>query len=379
MRKFIKVFLAIVVLLAFVCVIAISALVIFINPNKLRPIIAAEVKAQTGYDVIIDGNFSWSFYPKLGVKVEHIAFLLPSKSVPFIDLHNVTFVTELGQLLHGQQKLRGDIYISDAKLLNLHAQNTHVGLHWQNKVLLLQPITANLYSGSLEGVAHGKALSSMTPLWDWDVKFSNIQLRPLFQDINGVDSKLKISGTGQIKLRAAIQGKTRDQILTSLNGATTFSLQKGAVEGLDLNYLLRTADAIINKQSLPPITTTLNETAFDRFQGTANITAGMVSTNDLILSSPAFTINGSGRINLLLQAINLQLRMTPQKEARTQWVIPILVTGDIYRPEARLDITELNIMLAKTTLDKIKTRASEEVKEHFSGKTAELLQDLLGK
>jgi uncharacterized protein involved in outer membrane biogenesis len=390
MKKLLRIIISIVVLMIFVCIVGISALIMFINPNKLKPIIAAEIKTQTGYEAIIDGSFSWSFYPKVGVTVEHIALLVPKQPTPFIDLHNVIFVAELRQLLQGKQKLRGDIYISDVKLLNVHAQDAHVGLHWQNKTLLLQPIIAKLYDGSLEGIAHGRALSSGAPQWDWDMHLTHIQLHPFFQDINGVNAKLKISGIGQITLHGTVQGKTREQIVSSMRGSSTFTLQNGVVEGLDLNYLLRSADALINKQPIPPIATATNETAFDRLQGTANIVGGVASTSDLLLTSPAFMINGSGRINLLSQIMNLQLRMTPQKDARTQWIIPILVTGDLTHPDAQLDMTELNIILAKISLEKIKdkaiesiekikTKASEKVKEHFSGKTAELLQDLLGK
>ena len=82
------------------------------------------------------------------------------------------------QLLRGNQKLEGNLYIADAKLMNVHATKAQVGIRWENKVVTLQPITASLYDGTLQGMAHGKNLSAV-PRWDWDMQFNQIQLKPL--------------------------------------------------------------------------------------------------------------------------------------------------------------------------------------------------------
>lgn len=375
--KLIRIVVSTTVLVLIVCAIAISALMIFINPNKLKPIIAAELNKQTGYQAVIDGRFSWTFYPSLGVKVEHIALSVPKQSKPFIDLHDVTFKTALTDLIKGNQKVEGDIYIAKLTVLNVEAQHAHVGMHWQNQILTLDPIKADLYDGSLVGVAHGSGLSGQ-PSWDWNMTLANIQLLPLLQDVNGADSKLKISGIGDLKLSGSAQGKSREEVLNSLNGLMTFGLRNGVVQGVDLNYLVRSADALINKQ---PLTApeTISETNFDSFAGSAIIKNGVAVTNDLSLTSPALTLTGAGSVNLILQAVNMQLRIAPQKNLTTHWVIPVLVSGNVTRPDVRLDATELNIMVAKEKLDKVKNKVRQEIKEHISGKAGDVLQSLLGK
>jgi uncharacterized protein involved in outer membrane biogenesis len=375
--KLIRIILSVAALFILVCVIAVSALIIFINPNKLKPVIAAELKKQTGYEATIEGDFSWSFYPRIGVKVERVALFVPNQSIPFVDLHDVTFVTELAQLLQGNQKLRGDIYISEMKLLNMQAKNAHVGLRWQDQALNLNPITATLYAGKLEGDARGSELSAI-PHWAWDVKVSNVQLDPLLQDVNGKESKLKMSGIGQVELHAYTQGKTRDEILNNLNGTGGFDLEGGVVDGVDLNYLVQSADAIINKKPLV-MQDNISQTAFDRLHGTTVIKNGVIATSDLMLVSPSFMTSGAGSINLILQAINLQLRITPQKQANTQWVIPVMVVGDLHKPDVRLDITELNIMIAKEKLDSVKTKMHDAIKAHLPGKASKFLQGLIKK
>lgn len=375
--KLLRILFSVAVLVIIVCAIALGALMIFINPNKLKPVIAESVKNQTGYNLLMEGDFSWSFYPRIGISVDHIALSVPGQSKPFLDLHHVTFVTELAELLHGNQKLRGDIDISNMKLLNLQAQQVHLGLHWQDQVLTLQPITANLYQGTLVGSAHGSHLSE-NPYWDWDIQTSDVQLHPFFQDVYGQDAKVYFSGLGKIKLRAWTQGNTRDQILNHLNGSSEFSLANGEINGIDLNYLIQSADALINKQPLIA-PSTLDQTHFDSFNGTATIKNGIVSTNEVILRSPAMIASGAGSIDLILEAINMQLHVTPQKEAQNHWVIPVMIIGNLYRPDARLDVTELNIMIAKDKIEKIKNTIEQKMKEHFSGKTNKFFKKMIGK
>ena len=49
--------------------IAILCLVVFVNPNQFKPLIIEQAKAQTGFDLIIDGDISWSFFPHLGFAI----------------------------------------------------------------------------------------------------------------------------------------------------------------------------------------------------------------------------------------------------------------------------------------------------------------------
>lgn len=49
--------------------IAILALVVFVNPNQFKPLIIEQAKAQTGFDLIIEGDISWSFFPHLGFAI----------------------------------------------------------------------------------------------------------------------------------------------------------------------------------------------------------------------------------------------------------------------------------------------------------------------
>lgn len=58
-------------LLLLAVVIAIG-LVVFVNPNKFKPQISQFVHAKTGRELQINGDISWTFFPRLGLKVADV-------------------------------------------------------------------------------------------------------------------------------------------------------------------------------------------------------------------------------------------------------------------------------------------------------------------
>lgn len=374
--KYIKMLASIAVLFAAVIAVSIGTLYLFINPNKLKPVLAAELAKHTGYDVLIDGEFKWAFYPRIGIKADHIALYVPKQQTPFVDLKNITFVTDMLELLQGNQKLLGDVYVAEIKLLNVSLTHVHVGVHWREQILSLQPIAATMYAGTLSGAIQGSQLAAL-PKWEWDLKLEDAALAPLMQQLNDSQSKLRFTGVANLSMQATTQGKNRDMCLGSLNGKLVFDLKQGTIEGIDINHLLQAADAMIRKQSAP-VLSGISQTVFERLTGSMIIKNGVAATNDLILQAPTFKTSGAGSLNLVFESINMQLRVAPTSNATTQWVIPIMITGNLYQPDARLDVTEINIMIAKDKLDKIRAKMDEEVRKHLSGKTGTLLQNILG-
>lgn len=373
--KLLRILLSIAGLLLLVCVLAIAALLMFADPNKLKPVIAEEIKQQTGYQLAIDGNLSWSIYPHVGIKVERMALRAPDQPQAFIDLQGVNIAVRLGALLRGERKLTGDVYIRDVRLMNVHAVQARVGMRWQNNILTLAPINALLYDGTLFGTAHGINLSGV-PRWDWDIAMDGVQVKPLLADVNGPDAKLSLSGIGSIHLKANTQGKNRDELLEQLNGQGEFSLKNGVINGIDINYFVQSADALLNKKSLTA-PENLNQTSFDSLTGSFTVKEGDAKTEDMLLTSSAFLMRGQGNLNLLPQTIDLQLQIKSQNTLKTQWEIPVLVTGALGKPDVQLDMASINQMLTQKEFEKVKEKVREKAKE-ITGKAGEFLQNLLG-
>lgn len=375
--KALKILFYIVCLVVLVAVLAVGSLVLLVDPNKLKPVIVDSVKKQTGYQLKIDGNLSWAFYPRVAVKINRMTLTAPNQAQPFIDAQDVRMATDLSQLIYSKEQLQGNIYIANVKLNNIHAENVSAELHWQNNVLMMQPIKASLYSGTLDGTASGSNLSTLQQHWKWDIQVNGVQVKPLLDDVNNGNSKIKIAGVGQIKMQAETMGTNREQVLNALNGTLAFSLTDGVVEGVDLNYLFQSADALINKQPVQP-PATLNQTEFKSLQGTATIKNGVAETNDILLTSSAFLTKAQGSVGLLSQDVNFRLQLSPQQKARTQWEIPVLITGNLQHPDIRLDTTEIQKFITRQEIDELKTKAVEQIKKRVHGKAGEFLQNLLG-
>jgi uncharacterized protein involved in outer membrane biogenesis len=372
--KYLRIVFSIVILLVVVLVSAAICLVILVDPNKLKPVLIEEVAKKTGYQLAIEGQLSWSFYPKPSIKIEHMVLSSPRQSQPLADLRDIKMTLSLMPLLRGEKTLRGDIDVADVKLMALRVQSAHIGVHWKKGTVSLQPMIASLYTGQLQGIAHGSNFTTV-PHWDWDVQLSNIQLGLLLRDLSK-DDKLTLSGIGQVTWRAATSGNTTQYMLQNLNGVSRFSVQNGVVEGIDLNYLLQTADALISKQPIT-VPTNINRTVFQQLTGSTTIQHGVAQIDSLSLVSPALMATGRGTFNLIERTIDLQLQITPQTNANIQWLVPVWMTGTLDRPTVRLDRLELEKFIIKRQLEKLKNKANDEIKKHIPGKAGEFLQRLL--
>lgn len=376
MKKVVKVVMWTLMLFVSVCVLAIAALYFFADPNKLKPAISVEVKKRTGYNLVFDGNLSWSIYPQLGVKAQHLTLTAPEQQKPFVDLKRVNIAIEPMQLFYGTSKLRGEVHIGEIIFMNVHATSALVGLHWQDNALILRPIQASFYNGSISGTARGKDFSG-TPAWNWDVTLNHVDMQPLLRDANGEGSKLTLSGIGQVRINASTTGVNTQQMLGNLNGVTDFNVQNGTVDGIDLNYLLKTADSLLSKQSVE-MPQDINQTKFDSLGGSMLLNNGLAQTSNLLLTASAFKVKGQGQYNLPAKTIDLALLVSAQQELNKQWEIPVLIQGEVSRPTVQLDMRELNKQIASRELDKVKDKVRDEIKEHVPGKAGEYLQNLIG-
>ena len=121
--KAIKILFSIICLIIIVCVFAAGALIYFVDPDRMKPVIIEEVQNTTGYLLSIDGKLSWSFYPRLAIKVDHMQLKAPQQSQAFLDASGVRMAMDLYQLWRSREKLQGKIAISNLVLMNIKSEN----------------------------------------------------------------------------------------------------------------------------------------------------------------------------------------------------------------------------------------------------------------
>lgn len=376
MKRLIKVLLSIFILAVAVVGLAVVALMYTIDPNKLKPVLADAVLKQTGYLMIIQGDLVWSLYPHIGVKARSILLHAPDQHKAFVEFKDVRVATDLVQLLKGRQRIQGILYIGEISLTNVHAQNANASLSYEKGVLSMEHFAATLYGGLVTAVIHGKNLTDV-PEWDWNMQLSNVQIKPLLEDANGPDSKIKLAGTGQVKLIAMTKGKSINTIYNNLNGNAEYSIINGSIDGVNLNYYIQAADALLNRQDLPELPTP-QQTVFNSFTGTAKIINGIAQTDDLVITTPALVANAQGHVNLLAEAMDMRVQVKPQMNTNLPIQIPITVAGDFHSPEVKLDTIEVQKFLAQQDLNQLKNKAIEKIQEKVPGQAGQILQQILG-
>ncbi|HVE43603.1 MAG TPA: AsmA family protein [Gammaproteobacteria bacterium] len=362
-------------LLAIILGIALFSLTMLVNPNRLKPIIVNEVKQETGYQLNIEGDLAWSFYPRVGVKVKRMLLTAPKEPQPFAELHDVTMAVSLYQWLRGEESLSGDLHIADLVFMNLHFAQLRATLYLQDGVLSISPIQARFYGGALEGVVHARSFEK-TPRWEGELQLKGVNLGALWDDLYGSTYALKLTGTMNGHLKIDTVGRNRETLIAKASGMGEYQIDQGAVCGVDVNYFIQLADAIIHKKPQNNLINT-NQTAFDALTGSFTIDNGVLATHDLLLTAKAFTAHAAGKLALLAQTLDFELQIKSQQDLLSQWEIPLNVAGTVHRPTVTLDQEGMAHILIKQDVEKAKTKVRDVIKKHVPGKAGEFLQNLI--
>lgn len=371
--KLIRTLFSIFALLVIVGVIAIACLVWLVDPNKLKPVLTQEVAQRTGYQLIIDGNLSWSFYPMVGIKAEHAQLRSPDSSV-VINMQDAKFVASLTQFLHMNHQLQGTLYLPEIKIANVVMQDISTAIWWKDETLKLNQIQATFYHGTVNGLLEITQLSSL-PLWNWQLHINNMEIKSFLEDANPRNA-LKLSGVAQVTMNASTAGKTGKECLENLNGTNEFTIKKGMIDGIDVNNFIQAADAFAAKQPTPAVTQ--NPTNFDTFTGSAMIKNGVAEANNAMLIAPSFVAKLQGSLDLVNQTMDLRLHVVPVNATKLKGAVPIIVSGSMANPSIRLDMLMLKTMVMRDQLDQVKSTVAADVKK-LPEKADKFLKKILGK
>lgn len=375
MMRWLKLLLSIFSLFIVVIIFALGVFLFSADAEKFKSVLIAEVQNKTGYQLVIDGRMSWSLFPHLAVNVDRMIVKVPDSSVYFLDARQVKVAADWLSWIRFRQKLQGKVTASRMRLMKMNIGEVRADLHWQEGVLKIDPIKAQFYQGTLEGEVKGQNFFVM-PHWSWNLRLDQIDVQALLRDVNDGDTKINIAGLGDLRIQAETYGKNRIEMMNQLNGIGDFNVAKGVLEGIDLNYYIKSAEAIIRNHSDQQI---INEhrTAFNKLNGSFMMNHGQVETNNMLLTSQLFSVKAKGQVELLSRLLDVQMQVKPEQNDRIKWYVPILLTGTLSHPEVRLDTMEIQQLLTGQQIEKVKQKALDQIKKHVPGKTGEFLKQLL--
>jgi len=266
----------------------------------------------------------------------------------------------------------GSLKLGKAKFSGLTVSDAAFGLSAANGMLKLTP-TASLYGGKYGGdisVAVEKSDAKMTIAQHVDA----VNLDPLGKDLLGAQY---FTGVGNVKLDLVATGSNLGQMRKGVDGAVSFDVKNGSLEGVDLWYELRRVRAVLDKSEAPPRPPGPRRTAFSSLSASGDVKDAVLTNKDLKGVLDFMTITGNGTINLLDEKIDLDLKATMVDGPKLQsdplmakyagQSLPLHATGTMSEPSVTPDVSALAKQRANKELDEQKQKAQDKLKDKLKG------------
>lgn len=176
--------------------------------------------------------------------------------------------------------------------------------------------TASLYGGTLSSSTHlqrgprGRLAESL--------QLNGVALEPLLADL-GQPAWLR--GQGNLLLDLAGSGSTAAELRRGLAGDVALEVGEGAVQGLNLAQALRRALALLHGQ--PFADTEAAQTEFSTLMVKGRLAERRLRADELVLRSPLFRVEGSGRADLDAESLEAALKMTVAETLAGQSAEPL--------------------------------------------------------
>lgn len=197
-------------------------------------------------------------------------------------------------------RLAGSIRIGDLTASNVKAQNVRVDIKAKDGKLDVNPLSANLYQGGINGTASVNANNNQLAIKQ---NLGAVAIGPLLRDALSQDI---LDGRGNIALDVTATGNTVTAIKKTLSGSASLSLKDGAIKGINLAQSLRNAKSMFaggaNEKEQGAVKT--EKTDFSEFTASFVIKNGKAHNGDLLAKSPFLRLSGEGDIDIVEGSLN---------------------------------------------------------------------------
>tara|TARA_R110000737_G_scaffold67209_2_gene95272 strand:- start:210 stop:2138 length:1929 start_codon:yes stop_codon:yes gene_type:complete len=266
--------------------------------------------------------------------------------------------------------LNADMTIQSSQLLvrDIKLGKNEIAVVLNNGVANVQLKSFQGYEGSGNGDL--KVNANKKP-YQISTKFSlaNVNAAPLLNDAVGFD---KLMGKGQLAWQLSTQGISQRDFIAQLNGHIDISFIDGAVKGVNLAAIAKSASNImqgnLSAVSLDSDFSNADKTDFAALTGKFMLTNGVANTKNLSLNNPFIRVSGSGDIDLPKTNVNLQIKSKlvgsvqgQASEVSSSGIeIPIKITGPFHQIKIRPDVSS-------GAKDKVKDKVKDKLKDKLKG------------
>ncbi len=226
-----------------------------------------------------------------------------------------------------------------------------------------------------------------TPAMDFTMNGTGVGMSSLLGTLAGFD---KLSGTGGFQVTGAASGHSINDFVSALDGKVTTNLVDGSLKGLNVAQLVRSADSLqkaLTTGSLQNLdfSSALSPSAatdFSSFDTVLTINDGVANVDLMKLINPVLGIDGTGKINLGGQSLDLRLATSIDKSGQGSGSVvqlngipvPVRVSGSWSKLKVSPDTSGIQSALKAELGNKLKGQLSDKI----GGDAGQILGTVLG-
>jgi AsmA protein len=267
----------------------------------------------------------------------------------------------------------GSAKIGKLKVAGLSASNVQMQLRAAGGKADVTPLAADLYQGKLAGSLSVNAAPVRVATKQ---NLTGVSVGPLLKDLTGNE---RLEGRGNVSLDVTSQGDTVSALKKALGGSARLDLRDGAIRGVNLAQVIRTAKAALGRGGDAGAGKREEKTDFSELSASFKIANGVAHNDDLALKSPLIRVGGSGDVDVGRDRLDYTVKATvvsttqgqggPELEALKGVTVPVRLSGPFDQIGYKVD-------LGSVVSEKAKERVAEK-REELKGKAQEQLKDRL--
>ena len=243
-----------------------------------------------------------------------IRFLVRSPKINLVDVTNlpqhksdwIKELTSVGkfQLKNGSPSIQSRLSLDEGKLQGVSYKDLKGEITWRPDRLGIKSLTFNALGGSLRGSGSWERKDGKKPRLTFNPTIHRMDFKALLSHLSPefsgpvegeVNLEVKLSGQGDdwVSIKQNVKGKGKVEVH---DGALKdFNLVEGVLSGITG---LPGVGNLISSRLSPHYATifTRRDTPFDTLEASFKIGGDRISTNDLLLATPDYMIQGKGRV-----------------------------------------------------------------------------------
>jgi len=239
----------------------------------------------------------------------------------------------------------GNFKMGQLIVAGLTATDVNLKMSSNGKGIRLFPISARFYGGKHQGDIKIDA-SGNRPILITSQQLAGVRAEGVLQDLTG-SSRLEGVGDFNLKLRTDLTNSRTT--VQNLSGNFGMSFLDGAIVGINVAETIRSAKAMLGKKGDGGADTGQDpKTDFSELTMTGVIEKGVIKSDDLMMRSPLLRVTGKGKVDLVRESINYQVKPVLVGSLEGQGgqgldelkgvTIPIKLSGNLYEPDISVDV-----------------------------------------